>query len=48
MKTRKNKNYNVKACLHQPGDKYFLANSYDLKRKPIAPDRRQIAVSRHN
>ena len=26
----------LKSCLHQPCDKYFLANSYDLKRKPIA------------
>jgi len=26
----------VKPWFHQPCDKYFLANSYDLKRKPIA------------
>ena len=34
--------HRAKACLHQPCDKYFLANSYDLKSKPIAgkPQRR--------
>ena len=26
----------LKPCLHQPCDTFFLANSYDLNRKPIA------------
>ena len=38
----------VKPCLQQQCDTYFLANSYDLKRKPIAGKSQRLNTIRRD